>query len=83
MTVTAAYPRLAWEGGTAFEAEAWANVSGPEDIAAHLQARLVGLSGTVYGEVTSTHTLAETEPPGWQRWPGGPCPSTSTASSST
>jgi len=58
VTVTAAYPRLAREGGTAFEAEAWANVSGPEDIAAHLQARLVGLSGTVYGEVTSTHTLA-------------------------
>ncbi len=58
VTVTAAYPRLAWESGTAFEAEAWANVSGPDDIAAQLQARLVGLSGTVYGEVTSTHTLA-------------------------
>ncbi len=58
VTVTAAYSRLVWTGGSPFEAEAWANVSGSEDIAAHLQARLAGLSGTTYGETTSTHTLA-------------------------
>lgn len=57
VTVTAAYPTLAWRGRGDFEAVAWANLSGVEDVEATLTARLVGFGGTVYGEQTTRQML--------------------------
>jgi beta-mannosidase len=57
LTVTAAFPTIAWGGRELFEAEVWANDS-RNVMTASLHLRLIGASGRVYAEQTQLVAFA-------------------------